>query len=445
MSRTPSTHAVTRSLIVDRAGDRRRLRSFRLRVEAPGQAPQVVECRELRLRVGTQKAADLRIEDPAISRLHFEIQVDDHGYRLFDLGSTNGTFVDGYRVRDIYLRPASEIRVGGTRIHFELGTDEADVPIFRGEVFGGIVGKSLVMRELFAVLDKAARSSATVLVQGESGTGKELVARALHRQSGRSGPLVVVDCGALPGNLIESVLFGHEKGAFTGAAERRLGQLEEAEGGTVFLDEIGELPLEVQPKLLRVLEARQIRRVGGRRSIDLDVRIVAATHRDLAAEVNRGAFREDLYYRLAVVRVDVPALRDRRDDIPLLVEHFIRSALAPDRKKIGAALESITEAHWMRLRAHPWPGNVRELRNVIERSLALGVEADVDPRPREAQGPIEVDLDQPYSAHKAAWLRRFDRAYVLGQLERHDGNISRAARASGLERMHFKRIAKKLE
>jgi DNA-binding NtrC family response regulator len=283
----------------------------------------------------------------------------------------------------------------------------------------------------------------------------------------REGPFVVFDCAAVPANLLESELFGHEKGAFTGATSRRIGQLEEADGGTIFIDELGELPIELQPKLLRALEQREVRRVGGSTTIPVNIRIVAATNRELAKEVNRGAFREDLYYRLAVVRVVLPALRKRRGDVRQLVAHFIERAFRDEPERARQMLTSISEPNWQRLESHPWPGNVRQLRNVIERTLALsGGEAvrSIDPPtvPRmpaathgatptptptgaasSADDAPTVDLDRPFVDLKADVLAAFERDYLEGQLDRHDGNFSRAAAAAGIDRMYFKRLLKK--
>jgi DNA-binding NtrC family response regulator len=453
---------LTRStrVIEGAAGDARRLRTYRFRITAPAKS-QVYHATTPIVRVGSRPGNDVVLEDDSVSRFHFEIEADEIGYRLRDLGSKNGTFVDGYRAQDLYLRAGSVIRVGEVELAFDPGTEEVEIEAAPGDRFGPLVGRSLRIRELFATLDRAARTDATILVEGESGTGKELIATAIHGASNRAlGPFVVVDCAAVPANLLESELFGHERGAFTGAVERRIGSLEEAQGGTLFLDELGELPLELQPKLLRALEARSVRRVGGRQPIRVDVRLIAATNRDLAAEVNRRAFRDDLYYRLAVVHVRVPPLRERTEDIALLVEHLIRRAVQGDAAAADRLLAGITEETWSRLLAHPWRGNVRELRNVIERALALSAPGETpqfDPEPRRigviegdsvvsrpatypADDRWEVDLARPHPELKAEWIARFDRAYVLGQLQRHGGNLSRAARASGLERMHFKRI-----
>jgi DNA-binding NtrC family response regulator len=306
------------------------------------------------------------------------------------------------------------------------------------------------MRELFGMLERVAQKDLTILLEGESGTGKERLAEAIHLRSPRAHKrFVVFDCAAVPASLMESELLGHERGAFTGAEGRRIGRFEEAQGGTLFIDEIGELPLELQPKLLRALEKREIRRIGGSQVIPVDVRVVAATNRDLVREVNRNTFREDLYYRLAVVRVRVPPLREREGDIPLLVEHFVRETLDGDEAAAREAIASITDDNWQKLLSHSWPGNVRELRNFIERTMAItgGVDVSSAPptRPVTARGPDGnagpgIDLSRPFIEAREELLAAFEKGYLEAQLSRHGGNISRAARAAGLDRMHFKRL-----
>jgi DNA-binding NtrC family response regulator len=297
-------------------------------------------------------------------------------------------------------------------------------------------------------LSQVSRSASTVLLGAESGSGKELVARALHEASDRaSKPYVVFDCAAATPTLIESALFGHEKGAFTGATARKIGVFEEANGGTLFLDEIGELPLELQPRLLRALEAKQVRRLGGDKPVSVDVRLIAATHRDLAREVNEGQFREDLYYRLAVVRLRIPPLRERLDDLPVLVEHLMLQALDGDAPRVEKLLAAMSTAQWERLRAHPWRGNVRELRNAVERSLAMADALSplsdlkrVDPGTRD---PDPVRLNQPFLEQKHALLEAFEARYLQAMVDQHQGNLSRAAAQAGIDRMYFKRLLKK--
>ncbi|MCC7536842.1 MAG: sigma 54-dependent Fis family transcriptional regulator [Deltaproteobacteria bacterium] len=463
----------TRILARDGRPVARRIRRFRLHVETPGHADRVVELASPRASIGSRPGLEVVIDDPSVSRLHAELTLDEHGFRLRDAGSTNGTWVDGYRTADIHLRDGSVIALGQSTLRFEPLDDEEDVPLSRGDAFGRVIGRSVAMRELFAVLERTAPTDVTILIEGESGTGKELIAEAVHAASRRaSGPFVVFDCGSVPSSLIESELFGHERGAFTGAAARRVGRFEEADGGTLFLDEIGELPLDLQPRLLRALEKREVRRVGGTKPIALDVRIVAATHRDLVRMTNAGTFREDLFYRLAVVSVRVPRLADRREDVQPLVEHFVKSACRDEPRRAERVLAGVTPESWRKLQTHSWPGNVRELRNVIERTLALsdGRGADAfEPATRAAgerleqgasspsvpavqsSGPVtpsgqtqDVDLDRPFVDGKAEALARFEAAYLEGMLARHSGNISRAAAAAGLDRMYFKRLLRKV-
>jgi len=392
------------------------------------------------------------LEDSAVSRIHFEITADAIGYRIRDLDSRNGTWVDGYRVVEMYLRSGCVIVAGGSTLRFSLLEDEVDIPATSSDGYGPLIGSSLPMRELYAIIERAAPTDVTILVEGETGTGKELVARAIHQHSARSeGPFVVLDCGAVPANLLESEVFGHEKGAFTGANARRVGLLEEAHAGTLFIDEVGELPVELQPKLLRALDQREIRRLGGRDTISLDLRIVAATNRDLAVEVNRGGFREDLFYRLAVVHLSLPPLRERREDIRRLAQHFVRKAFQGDSQRASEVLAGIDEENWKRLSSHPWPGNVRQLRNVIERTLVLSDPSSVAfdlpgskiSTSKSASSMPEVDLDRPFVEQKAEAVAGFERAYLEGQLARYDGNFSRAAAAAGIDRMYFKRLLKR--
>jgi DNA-binding NtrC family response regulator len=319
--------------------------------------------------------------------------------------------------------------------------------------FGELLGRSLAMREVFAILERVAPSHATVLVEGESGTGKELVARSIHAASPRSaGPLVVFHCGAVPSELAESELFGHKKGSFSGATSDRQGAFQRAHGGTIVLDELGELPLDLQPKLLRVLESGEVRPVGEDVARKVDVRVVASTNRDLHAEVQRGRFRADLYYRLEVVRVRIPPLRTRPDDVPLLVEKLLAGRLPPGDRIEGENLA--------RLVAYAWPGNVRELKNVLERAVTLGASRDGSPAPfaqlvldlgpaSSAPATLGVEFPGvashlPYKEAKAQLVGAFDRAYVTALLERNKGNILRSAQAADISRKHLYELLEKI-
>jgi transcriptional regulator with GAF, ATPase, and Fis domain len=391
--------------------------------------------------VGSDPGCDVALADPTVSRRQCEIVVGDAGLRLRDLGSTNGTFVDGLRVGEAYLQPGVTITVGETELRFS-ADEEQRFPLSPRHRFGGLLGQSRSMRAVFAVLERAAPTTVTVLVEGESGTGKELVARELHLASPRrDGALVTVDGGAIPANLVESELFGHERGAFTGAHAARAGAFEEADGGTLFLDEIGEVPLEIQAKLLRALEAREVKRVGAARPVPVDVRIVAATNRNLDEEVRAGRFRADLFFRLAVCRVCVPPLRQRPEDVELLARHFVERA-APGRDTDAVLAPSLLAA----LRRYDWPGNARELRNVVERLVlfpgmsaaeALGTGAAAPDAPRRA--PAEL----PYHEARQRVLDDFERDYVATLLERAGGVVTHAAAQAGLPRQTFHKFLRR--
>jgi DNA-binding NtrC family response regulator len=390
---------------------------------------------------------DVVIDDPTVSRTHFTIVKDGERYVVKDLGSTNGTFVDGAQVKEAYLRPGAALEAGDVVMRFQPEQAPMQLAPSQNERFGELVGKSLAMREIFALLERIAPTDATVLLIGETGTGKGEAAKAIHAVSPRAkGPFVVVDCGAISQTLIESELFGHEKGAFTGAHMSRPGAFERANAGTIFLDELGELRLDLQPKLLRVLENREVRRVGSNKVIEVDVRVIAATNRDLAKEVAAGNFREDLYFRLSVINIHLPPLRQRRDDIP----HIIRAKLAdPEivskqgRKRFSAEAMSV-------LMAYSWPGNVRELMNVLSHVLTFadGDEIDVAHLPPRVQGD-EKEAPLPFNEHlsfkdaKEQILETFERKYIASVLKRCGGNISRAARESGLHRKSIERLVKK--
>ncbi|MCC6747209.1 MAG: sigma 54-interacting transcriptional regulator [Deltaproteobacteria bacterium] len=445
-----------------------------------------------RITVGTAKDNDLVLSDAGVSRRHLQLQVHDTGYLVRDLDSTNGTFHRGARVREVLLGLGAELRLADTVLRLEPG-EQLSKGLGPRQSFGRLVGSSPAMQKLYGVLARVAPSDVTVLIQGETGSGKELVAEEIHRNSPRHAEsYVVVDCGALPGNLIESELFGHERGAFTGAVSDRAGAFERANGGTVFLDEIGELPLELQTRLLRVLDARTVKRLGSNVSRKIDVRLVAATNRELGEEVKRGAFRRDLYYRLAVVRLEVPPLRKRPEDLPLLARHFLLQAGAADPDAV------LTPELLEVLRSRRFRGNVRELRNLVERAIMIADGADLElgsvqsiseipeeeaeevadepaPASRSTPPPLpralsvratapevvlpgrpvlptegwlartipEDLLGREYRDAKQLLLHQFETLYLGRLVERHGQNISAIAREAGLDRHMMRRLLRK--
>ena len=455
--------------------------------------------------VGKGEECDLVLSEPTVSRTHFNIESDQGAFVIRDLGSTNGTWIDQFRIKEAWLRPGTVLRAGQAQIRFEPVFKPLDLAPAATEKFGSLVGRSVRMRQIFTLLERVAKTEATVVIFGETGTGKSAVAQAIHESSSRkSGPFVTVDCGAIAENLIESELFGHEKGAFTGADRLRQGALERAQGGTLFIDELVDLRLDLQPRLLRVLEEREVRRVGGNAAIKLDVRIIAASRFDLWREVQEKRFREDLYFRLAVFTLPLPSLRERKEDIPLLATAFARAhKLVPgggDR-----LLARFGPTVFDKLMSHPFPGNVRELRNVIERAITL----DSDPtemltsslfpslspppslpsvspgltspaaalapsqplpapphtptqplpvgslslpaiggRPGFVDGddsrvPLEADCTLPFKEAKEQLLERFEAAYFKRLVAHSDGNASAMARAAGIDRKHLYTLAKK--
>ncbi len=403
------------------------------------------------IRIGKADENDIALHEETVSRVHCEIVRDQKGYLLRDLSSTNGTFLDGAEVREAYVRAGSLISVGTVQLKFTPFEERIEILPSDKEQLGDMVGRSLKMREIFGLIERIAPTEATVLIEGETGTGKDMVARTIHDLSRRkSGPFVVVDCGAVAGNLIESELFGHEKGAFTGAVAMRQGAFELAHGGTVFLDELGELSLDLQPKLLRVLEQREIRRVGGNKTIKVDLRVVAATKRELMKEVQAGKFREDLYFRLSVVPVRVPSLRERKEDLPLLVRTFVAKM---NGDGTAGSLEP-DEATLAQLANHDWPGNVRELRNVLERGFYLTQRVAGDaparlvavPQPSESPAQPHVEAFEAglsYRENKEKFENDFERRYLGWLMERSQGNISRAAREADMDRKYLHKLLKK--
>jgi transcriptional regulator with GAF, ATPase, and Fis domain len=423
------------------------LRRFALRVIAGPDKGRECLSSGAELAVGSAASNDLVLTDPTVSRHHFVLAVGPDSVILRDLDSTNGTALAGYRVGTAHLKPGAQVVIGLTTLRLDDVAEELREPLSEQDRFGRALGKSIAMRRLFAMLPRIAAADATVLIEGETGTGKGVLAEAIHSASPRSaGPFVVVDCASIPPSLIEAELFGHTRGAFTGAATARAGAFEAATGGTVFLDEIGELPLDMQPKLLRALEERIVKRVGSVDPVRLDVRVIAATNRNLRQAVNRGAFRADLYFRLNIVRIEVPPLRDRRDDIALLAASFYEQFVGQP----GAIAPAELIDHLCRL---DWPGNVRELRNAVERAVLMQDPAlwqditsgldDARAAPADNSGAAtgyQLDEALSFRAAKERVMSHWERWFVGELMQRHGGSVSRAARAARMDRTHLREL-----
>jgi DNA-binding NtrC family response regulator len=398
------------------------------------------------LTVGSAPGNDLVLTDETVSRYHLELRKVGDRVLVQDLGSTNGTEIGSVLVERGAIKPGSVVTIGKSALRLGDG-GQVEVQLHPSEVIGRVRGRTSKMRQLLAKIARAGQSDVSVLILGETGTGKEVIARAIHSSGGRaSHPFETVDCGALLPTLIASELFGHERGAFTGADRQHIGAFERADGGTIFLDEIGELPPALQASLLGVLERRRFRRLGGQKEIAVDVRVVAATNRDLRIEVNAGTFRQDLYFRLAIVSLKVPALRDRVDDIPLLIECFLQESGFD-----GTIADIFPPSTIDLLKAHHWPGNVRELRNVVEATLAMGEAPtfdgeDSDVVPNEDQplfsGRLNDLLQRPYKDARGAVVDEFERLYVERLIARTHGNISKAARESKMNRNYLAQLLK---
>ena len=392
------------------------------------------------LRIGSHPSNDLVIDDPQVSRFHCQLRADALGWRLVDSSSLNGSRIGGLRVRDADVRlPNCRIEIGDSTIVVRTAPPVQGRRGLAPQSFGGLYGAAPVMRRMYERIQRIAKTEGDVLIEGESGTGKELIAAEIVERSDRAGkPLIIVDCGAIAPTLFESELFGHDRGAFTGADKVRVGAFEAAQGGTVFLDEIGELPLDMQPRLLRALAARSVRRLGENEARPIDVRVIAATNRRLEDEINKGAFREDLYFRLSVLRIDVPPLRERLEDLPLLVGRFLQRAARPDK------LADFTSATFEEMRAHHWPGNVRELRNFVERFVVFD---EREPATRPSVIPHgegdDLVIATPFRQLKETTIQSFERTYLRALMSWSGGNVSKAARKANIDRMHLHRLLQK--
>ena len=459
MSRLAILNAMSEvTSIISDEHERRQLRLRKLSLEVVD-GPDVGVCGEFDhdvVRIGATQGNHIQLTDDTVSRRHAEISRTKEGLVLRDLGSTNGTFVGPVRIREVYLGESRRFKVGKTEIEFTLRDEIVDIVPAQKTSFEGLVGQSVALREVFNILDRVAPTDLTVLITGETGTGKELVSRALHQRSLRkNGPFVVFDCGSVAASLVESELFGHERGAYTGAVGARAGVFEQAHRGTIFIDELGELPLQLQPALLRVLEQREVRRVGSSRTRSVDVRVVAATNRDLREMIRAGTFREDLYYRLNVVELALPPLRDRMQDLPILIEHLL--ANAPFQHSVRGFSSDVVDL----FQQYRWPGNIRELKNVIQRcipfcdgdlidleSLPESLRGDPIPgptpdAPTEPRGLAVPAGDLSLREAKTQLINAFERKYLEELLAKCEGNISKAARSAGVDRKTITRLLKR--
>jgi DNA-binding NtrC family response regulator len=429
----------TRTMVADVGADLQEQRCSLVEVEGP-EPGRVHPIGANRTVVGKSPDCDIPIADVTVSRQHFEVLNEGARYLVKDLGSTNGTLLDGAAVKEAYLRPGALLKAGEVVFRFQTEYDPVRIAPSSREAFGGLLGRSLRMREIFALLEKVSVTDSTVLLLGETGTGKGAAASAIHQNSRRGkGPFLVVDCGAVATNLIESELFGHVKGAFTGAVGLRKGALELSQGGTLFIDELDDLPLELQPKLLRAIEDRVFVRLGANQPIKFDARLVAASKKDLWKEVAAGRFREDLYFRLSVVTIRLPSLRERPEDIPLLFDNFSGPA--------GPRYRDLPPEAQNRWSNHSWPGNVRELRNAVERSRALegdGLEGFLQSRSgARAPGTLAPDYSLPFKDAKEKLQDAFEREYLKRLLLRAEGGIAGAARLAGIDRKHLYKLLEK--
>ena len=439
MSQGKDNHQVTSLITDDAPSFTRHVGGSFVVIKGPDRGETVRLGAQL-ISFGSAPTCDLVLTDKTVSRRHLTAAREGEEVILRDAGSTNGCFIQGSKFKEITIGYGAEVKVGRTVLKYLPEEEIVEPEESQEDHFGSLVGRNVKMRRLFKLLEDVARNDATVLIEGETGTGKELIAEEIHNHSPRrDGPFVVFDCGAVPRELIESALFGHIRGSFTGAITDRKGAFAEANGGTIFLDEIGELPLELQPTLLRALDKKAVRRVGSNGYEKVDVRIVAATNRDLRAEVAQKNYREDLYYRLAVIRVTLPPLRERGEDIKLLIDHFRR--IFSGGKDLSIAPEELSK-----LLRHAWPGNVRELRNVIERAcvLAQGDSLNLDDAFVEEQSPnMGIRTDLPFKEAKGQLVEHFEREYIVDLMRRHRMNLSAAAREAQIDRKHLRELIRK--
>jgi DNA-binding NtrC family response regulator len=405
-------------------------------LRAPGREPIRVTVEPLL--IGRDPSCAVVLDDPEVSSIHCEVVAEGPGVLVRDLGSRNGTFVNTVRIREGILTGPCVLSIGASQLSYEpLERERVEVPF--EESFGPLIGASPRMRHLFRMLREVSPTDLSILITGETGTGKELVAQAVHEQSTRnSGPFVVVDCASIPGPLAESLLFGHEKGAFTGAIERRAGAFHDAHHGTIFLDELGELPIEIQPKLLRALSEKKVKRVGANHYESVDARVIAATRRDLGRNMNSGRFRSDLFFRIAQMRIELPPLRERREDIPLLAIHVAERI--GRRERASEVVDLVTNT----LAQHDWPGNVRELVNVasVAASLPRGAESIASMLPLEGGGDV-VAPTSPFGEAKREAVSAFEQRYFSELVRATNGNVSEMARRAGMERHHVRAFLKK--
>ncbi|CDI02202.1 Sigma54 specific transcriptional regulator, Fis family [Candidatus Competibacter denitrificans Run_A_D11] len=430
--------------------------AIELRVLAGPDAGQEISLGLPSVRIGTASDNDLLLTDRAISRRHAEIRMTPDGLLLRDLGSTNGTFINDVRITEAYIPEHAECRLGYTRLSIRQHTEERKVAVPRQDHLGELVGASERMRELYGLIRAVAPTPTTVHLHGESGAGKESVARTLHGLSSRRGPLVVFDASVTDPEMVRNDLFGHIKGAFTGATGSREGAFRQANNGTLFIDEIGELPLDLQPRLLRVLETREVIPIGSDKPLRVDVRVITATHRDLESMVKDGTFRADLFYRLSVVPIELPALREIAEDIPLIAHHLC------ERLQLNSRISDTAMAA---LQNYAWPGNVRELRNVLERAAVMCGEREIQPddlrlpkelAPSKGNAPAATPLaipptipvastPKPSAAAARAQLKEIERRMIVDALERNQNNKAAVARELGIPLSTLKRRLKEYQ